>query len=88
MTRPKRTSTGQPTAMTDEKQCGDCGATLAAIRLIDKGHFSAHNDVEYALAEAKRGIWTGNFPVEGKVAAFICPQCGRITHFGVPKSKP
>jgi predicted RNA-binding Zn-ribbon protein involved in translation (DUF1610 family) len=73
--------------MKAERKCGDCGETLAEIRLIDKGHFSAHTDVEYAPAEAKRGIWTGQFPIEGKVAAFMCPECGRITHFAVPKSK-
>jgi predicted RNA-binding Zn-ribbon protein involved in translation (DUF1610 family) len=73
--------------MTTKKQCGDCGETLAQIRLIDKGHFTEHNEMEYALAESKRGIWTGRFPIEGKVAAFMCPQCGRIAHFGMPKAK-
>ena len=72
--------------MTADKTCRDCGQDLAQIRVIDKGHFSAHNDLEYALAESKRGIWTGQFPVEGKVVSFMCPECGRITHYGVPKS--
>lgn len=73
--------------MKGDKTCSDCGEGLAEIRLIDKGHFATHNDVEYALAEAKRGVWTGNFDVEGKVAAFMCPKCGRIAHYGVPKKK-
>jgi hypothetical protein len=72
--------------MTPEKVCNDCGETLSAIRLIDKAHpLEAHNDAEYALVESKRGVWTGQFPVEGKIAAFMCPKCGRITHYGVPK---
>ena len=71
--------------MTAEKKCGDCGQALAEIRLIDKGHHFTHDDAEYALAESKRGVWTGRFPVEGKIMAFMCPGCGRISHYGVPK---
>ena len=70
-----------------DKTCKDCGDALAEIRLIDKAHAGAHNDVEYTLPEAKRGFWTGRFAVEGKVGAFMCPKCGRISLFGVPKDK-
>jgi hypothetical protein len=73
--------------MTTEPKCIDCGETLAAIRLIDKGHGFTHDDVEYALADSQRSIWSGRFPVEGKVAAFMCPGCGRISQFAVPKAK-
>ena len=73
--------------MSTEKKCGDCGEGLAQIRLIDRGHFSEHHEAEYALVESKRGLWSGQFPVEGKVVAFMCPQCGKITHYGQPKAK-
>ena len=69
------------------KACSDCGGTVTEIRLIDKGFgHGSHQDLEYALAEAKRGVWTSQFPVEGKVAAFMCGQCGRISLYGNPRA--
>ncbi len=70
-----------------EKSCPDCNEAMTEIRLIDKAHSNVHQDVEYALAVAKRGFWLGRFPVEGKVAAFMCGQCGRIILYGKPKEE-
>jgi hypothetical protein len=54
------------------------------IRLIDKAHYSAHMDFEYTVPEAERSFWMGHYPVEGKVAAFMCDDCGRLALYGMP----
>jgi hypothetical protein len=68
----------------EESQCPDCGGTVTEIRLIDKAHGGGHHDLEYTLEEAKRGLWLGRFPIEGRVAASMCGQCGRIFLYGIP----
>jgi hypothetical protein len=35
--------------------------------------------------EAKRSFWTGRYPIEGKVAACMCDDCGRILLYGEPR---
>jgi hypothetical protein len=55
------------------------------IRLIDKfSNYQAHGEVEYTVPEAQRSSWTGRFPVEGRVAAFMCDHCGRLLLYGIP----
>jgi hypothetical protein len=66
--------------------CSDCGGPVSPIRIIDKTHHSAHADLEYTVPEARRSMWTGRFPIEGKVEADMCGQCGRIRLYGVPRS--
>ena len=75
--------------MTDgqERKCPDCAATMHAIRLIDKTHNTAHADLEYALPEARRSFWMSQFPVEGKVQAYMCDRCARILLFGEPSEQ-
>jgi hypothetical protein len=34
--------------------------------------------------EAKQSFWTGRYPVEGRIVAFICEGCGRILLYGEP----
>jgi hypothetical protein len=70
----------------DSRTCPDCNEPLPAIRLIDRAHAQEH-DVEYTLPSAKRSFWTGAYPKEGRVEAFMCSHCGRITLYGVPKAK-
>jgi len=70
----------------DEPKCDDCGGALNQIRLIDKGHGGAHFDMEYASHESRRGIWMGKYPIEGKVIAVMCSECGRITLYGRPNT--
>jgi hypothetical protein len=70
-----------------EKTCSDCGGALTEVRLIDKVHGGAHGEVEYTLPDAKRSFWRGRFPVEGKVAAFMCGECGRISLYGKPSAE-
>ena len=70
-----------------EQICPDCEAAMSEIRLIDKAHGNAHRDVEYALADSKRGFWLGRFPIEGRITGFMCGECGRIVLYGKPASR-
>ncbi len=54
------------------------------IKLIDKSHGKMHTDFEYAPADAARSFWTGRYPIQGKVEAYLCAGCGRIAMFGQP----
>ncbi len=60
--------------------CPDCDRALTAIQLIDKkGMGITPNGVlEYAVSDAERSKWTGQFPVEGTVLAYMCDGCGRV----------
>jgi hypothetical protein len=54
------------------------------IKLIDKtGEGSHHTDLEYVLPEGRRSILFGRFPIEGKIVASMCNDCGRILLNGV-----
>ena len=70
--------------MPHETGCPDCSGSLEEIRLVDKTTVSGggHQDLEYAVPESKRSFWDQKFPVAGKVAAFMCQSCGRITLYG------
>jgi hypothetical protein len=72
-------------ATAHDRKCPDCGGKVEAIKLIDKSHMGVHTQMEYTVPEARRGFWMGTFPVEGKVDAFMCEQCGRIQLFGQPR---
>jgi hypothetical protein len=68
-----------------QPSCPDCEAELHEIRLIDKFNVGTHRtDFHYAGIESKRSFWTGQFPVEGAVVAFLCSHCGRILLYGRP----
>lgn len=54
-----------------KRQCAECGLTLTAIRL----------EFPYSLITSKPSLWTGVYPVEGKVSAFLCGECGRVTFY-------
>jgi hypothetical protein len=64
------------------EKCSDCGGQLQEIKVIDKAHYSVHSGLEYTSSEAKRNAWSGSFPIEGKVLAFLCSKCGRIALYG------
>ena len=68
---------------TEQKQCSDCGQSLNRIQMIDKIQ-TDHTHLEYAAGEAKAN-WMGKFPIEGRIASYMCGQCGRITLYGEPK---
>lgn len=71
---------------TAREVCSDCGGTAHEIKLVDYAHGNRPRDVEYTLPEAKRSIWTGRFPAEGRIVAYMCESCGRIAYFGAPQS--
>jgi hypothetical protein len=61
---------------------------MKAIQIIDKtarGPMGVHSDLEYTVPEAKRSIWTGLLPIEGKISAFMCDGCGRVILYGHPR---
>ncbi len=64
--------------------CPDCDRALAAIQIIDKkgAWLAAHTVLEYAVGESKRSEWTGQFPVQGRVHAYMCDGCGRVLLYG------
>ena len=67
--------------MPDRRQtCPDCSRALTAIQIIDKKGvgITPHGVLEYAVSEAKRSNWTGQFPVEGRIHAYMCDGCGRV----------
>ena len=55
------------------------------IRLIDKGQHGSHGEFEYSVPNARPDFLTGQYPVKGTVAAYMCGQCGRVTLYGQPK---
>ena len=70
----------------EQKQCPDCGQALKRIQMIDKVQMG-HSYPEYAVGEAERSLWTAKFPIEGRIASYMCDQCGRITLYGERKPK-
>ena len=73
--------------MADEtRTCLECGGAMQEIKLIDKGHFNTHCELQYAASDTRTGFWSGGFPVEGKITALMCQLCGRIALYGVPEA--
>jgi len=68
----------------EDKQCPDCDGTMKPVKLIDKA-LNTHEDVEYTVPDAKRGLGSSQFPIEGKVAAFMCDSCERMPLYGQSK---
>jgi hypothetical protein len=72
---------------TDERPCPDCGGVMHAIKIIDRGGGAFRRErgvIYYTVPEARRSFWTGEFPIEGKLAAYMCQGCARILLYGVP----
>ena len=65
----------------DKRTCPECKGTMRQVRLLDRT-IEKEVDVEYTVPEAKRSFWTGLYPVEGKVVAFMCDTCGRMSLYG------
>ena len=74
---------------TEDKKCPDCGGSMKSIMIIDKtakgGGVPKHSELEYTVPEAKRSIWTGLLPIEGKITAYMCNGCGRVLLYGQPR---
>jgi hypothetical protein len=68
----------------EPRTCPDCPTTLQGTS-GSTSRIPAPTDSNYALSEAKRGFWTGAYPVEGRVEALMYPSCIRIGPLGVAK---
>jgi len=71
--------------MADEvsKSCVECQGTMCPVVLMDKVHHSgAQRELEYRLPEARPSFWRGLYPPAGRVRAFLCGGCGRISLYG------
>lgn len=65
--------------------CPDCKSEMRPIKLVDStGEHHSHQQLGYAAGEAERSWFFGRYPEEGKVAAKMCPSCGRIILHGKP----
>ncbi len=69
-----------------ERECPDCEHSMTEIRLLDRT-YGGEGDVEYTIPNVKRSFWTSRYPVTGKVAAFMCDECGRIVLYGTRRVK-
>jgi hypothetical protein len=74
--------------MAQEPTCSDCSSVLEEIRIVDKTTVSGggHFDLEYTVPETARSFWDQKYPVAGRVAALMCPKCGRIKLYGRPSA--
>ena len=65
--------------------CPDCHTEMRPIKLIDStGENPMHQQLTYAVADSEQSWFLGKFKVAGKVAARMCPACGRIILHAVP----
>lgn len=71
--------------------CPECETALQPIKLIDATNLGmssegcGHVELSYAAPEAKRSFFLGVIQRQGTVKGSICPTCGRIFLYGVPK---
>ncbi len=68
--------------------CPGCPGKALEIRILDRSLGPEPGFLEYVLPDASRSFWTGKLPVAGRVAAFLCGDCGRIQLFGRPAPGP
>ena len=66
--------------------CSDCGTKLVPIKLIDSSGRSdnRHEELRYAAGDAQQG-WIFGYPIEGIIRAQLCPRCGRVALYALPK---
>ena len=69
---------------TQNRSCKSCSGAMHEIQLL-ASTAGGQRDVEYALLDAHRSLWTGRFEGSGKVDAFICESCGQIALYGKPQ---
>jgi hypothetical protein len=65
-------------------KCVECGGDTQPIQLVDRGQKNIHYELVYAAGGAKRSFGKG-YDIEGKVAAEMCENCGRITLRAAPR---
>lgn len=70
-----------------ERHCPDCKVEMSKVRIVDKTSYGGDTSLEYALADAERSLWGGDYPKAGYVRSFMCPQCGRIILYGAGNAR-
>jgi hypothetical protein len=61
---------------------------MRAIRVLDRRRLHFSDDLRYAAADAQPSWFTGALPLEGRLAAWMCPGCGRVVFYAVPDAGP
>jgi endogenous inhibitor of DNA gyrase (YacG/DUF329 family) len=83
--------------MPTERMCPDCQTPMQPIRLVDATSSevfgtegSDHVDLEYALPDTPTKMgWKSHYvPAAGRVGAVMCPACGRIVLYAIPRDHP
>jgi hypothetical protein len=64
--------------MDESKICVDCQEAMSPIVIMDQNRYGS---LEYRQADDERR-WIGTYPTAGRVEAFMCGSCGRITLYG------
>jgi predicted RNA-binding Zn-ribbon protein involved in translation (DUF1610 family) len=68
--------------------CPDCGAPPSRIRLTGGSPDDAGGTgpvVGYTAEQIDRGWFRGAIPATGAISARVCPDCGRVVLFAVPR---
>jgi hypothetical protein len=60
---------------------------MSEVRILDKTSYGGDTSLEYALIEARRSLWGGDYPKAGRVRSFMCPECGRIILYAAAKQQ-
>ena len=74
-------------SITDERKCPDCGCVVLDIKIVTREatYRTQSTFLKYTVPEAKRSIWTGAYPIEGDIVAYMCDSCGRVLLYGHPQ---
>ena len=76
-----------------QRDCPECKIALRPIKLLDATNLglgfngSGHVELSYAAPDATRSSFLGVIERQGTVRGLICPTCGRILLYGVPKAE-
>ena len=61
---------------------------MRPIRVLDRRRLQLVDDLRYAAVDAQPNWITGALPTEGRLAAWMCPSCGRVVLYAVPDAGP
>lgn len=69
------------------EKCTDCGGQLQEIQVVESTRNAGAVPLRFGTREAKTSFWSGAFPAEGTVMAFMCSSCARIAFYGATKEE-
>lgn len=76
------------------RSCPVCGAALAPIQVLEKGHLDRqHRELRYAAGDTQPRRFmgldiSGAIAPEGYLRAWACTACARVQFYAVPDSPP